>query len=103
MRKFPLTLVGLLLASQTTNAQDPGQMLFEEKCAMCHRDMGMGTIQLMLRIPPEQAKLEDRDMLPAALTEFVVRNGIGIMFPLSRAEVSDEQLSLIADYLDKNQ
>jgi mono/diheme cytochrome c family protein len=80
-------------------AQSEGEQLFIEKCGMCHRDLGMGTLLLMNRIPREQAKLEDRSELPAELVKAVVRNGLGNMFSISRAEVSDEQLEKIASYL----
>lgn len=91
----------LCLPSIPTFAQDAveGEQLFVEKCAMCHRDLGMGTVILMSRITPDQAKLEDRIELPAALVKTVVRNGLGNMFSISRAEVSDEQLDKIASYL----
>ena len=86
-------------ASFSALAQSEGEQLFVEKCGMCHRDLGMGTMLLMNRIPREQAKLEDRNELPAALVKAVVRNGLGNMFSISRAEVSDEQLDQIARYL----
>lgn len=81
-------------------AEPGGKELFEEKCAMCHRDMGMGTMQLMQRYPADQAILENRESLPPEFVEAVVRNGLGIMFSISRAEVSDEQLGKITEYLD---
>ncbi len=85
--------------SVVAQSQSEGEQLFVEKCGMCHRDLGMGTMLLMNRIPRDQAKLEDRTELPAALIRTVVRNGLGNMFSISRAEVSDEQLDKIAAYL----
>jgi mono/diheme cytochrome c family protein len=92
-------ILALSFVSFNALAQSEGEQLFIEKCGMCHRDLGMGTLLLMNRIPREQAKLEDRSELPAELVKAVVRNGLGNMFSISRAEVSDEQLEKIASYL----
>ena len=92
-------ILALSFVSFNALAQSEGEQLFIEKCGMCHRDLGMGTLLLMNRIPREQAKLEDRIELPAELVIAVVRNGLGNMFSISRAEVSDEQLEKIASYL----
>ena len=94
-------LLALPALAFNASAQTEGEALFVEKCAMCHRDRGMGTVQLLSRIPADQARLEDRKFLPAALVKTVVRNGLGNMFSISRAEVSDPQLELIAEYLAK--
>jgi len=75
--------------------------LYEEKCGMCHRAGGMGTGILARRLPAAQALLENRTDLQPAYIETVVRAGVGIMFPLSRAEVSDAQLQVLNDYLVK--
>jgi hypothetical protein len=47
----------------------------------------------------ELALLENRDDLQGPYIETVMRNGIGIMFPISRGEVSDKQLQTIVSYL----
>ena len=68
---------------------------------MCHRQMGMGTIILARRVEPAVAMLEARKDLP---TEFVIqaaRAGIGNMPRISRGDVSDAQLQVIARYLAK--
>jgi mono/diheme cytochrome c family protein len=101
---LPLLLV---LLSLPACAQDDwvdlpktsGEGLFGEKCGMCHRVAGMGTGILGRRLSPEQALLENREDLQVPYVKTVVRNGFGVMFPLSRGEVSDAQLDAIADYL----
>lgn len=82
--------------------KESGPALYGEKCGMCHRAGGMGTTILGRRLDPEKALLENRDDLQAPFVSAVVRNGFGLMFPLSRGEVSDMQLNRIADYLSKN-
>lgn len=77
-----------------------GPGLFHEKCGMCHGDaMGMGTGILARRMPAERALLENREDLEGAFITTVVRDGFGVMFPMSRGEVSDEQLAAIVAYL----
>ena len=77
-----------------------GEALFAEKCGMCHRSGGMGTGILERRMDNELALLENRNDLQKVFIENVVRNGFITMFPISRAEVSDEQLDQIATYLE---
>lgn len=78
-----------------------GERLYVEKCAMCHRDNGMGTGLLSRRYPKGQEQLEQRTNLSAAFVTTVVRNGLLNMPPLARAEVSDAELEQIAAYLAK--
>ncbi len=100
---FTLLLIGALpVWAEPTHAGKDGKALFAEKCGMCHRERGMGTLQLARRMPAEIAKLEDRDNLTEAYISFVVRNGLGIMYSISRAEVSDPQLKKIATYLSQD-
>lgn len=75
------------------------EALFTEKCGMCHRANGMGTGILGRRLSAEQALLENREDLQPEFVRNVVRNGFGVMFPISRAELSDAQLQTLVDYL----
>ena len=85
-----------------TMAQRPnatgGEALYIEYCMMCHGPNGMGTA-LLQRAGRPQPLLEMRAGLPAAFYVTAARNGIGNMPAIPRAEVSDEQLQAIADYL----
>jgi mono/diheme cytochrome c family protein len=78
-----------------------GAALFGEKCGMCHRANGMGTGILARRLPADQALLENRKDLQATFIDTVVRGGFGVMYPISRGEVSDEQLTKIKQHLVK--
>jgi len=75
------------------------ERLFVEYCAMCHDDMGMGTGLLARRTDP--AKLEEIDYLTKEYVEIAVRMGIGNMPAIPRGELSDENLTKIAEYLQK--
>ena len=78
-----------------------GAALFGEKCAMCHRGRGMGSVLLSRRIDPAVADLEKRRDLERAVIVASVRAGIGNMPRIGRGEVSDTQLAAIAAYLEK--
>jgi len=86
---------------QDRTSSSPAEALFVEKCSMCHRNMGMGTVLLGRRMDPKVAPLEDRDDLTADYVTQAVRVGIGNMPIIPRGEVSDEQLQQIAGYLAK--
>jgi cytochrome c5 len=88
-------------AIQDRSSQSPAEALFVEKCGMCHREMGMGTVILARRMDPARAMLEKRDGLPSDLVVSVTRKGVGNMPRISRGEVSDAELKVIADYLGK--
>ena len=106
-------ILSALLLSGACQAQQAGQWidlqqqdaaaLFGEKCGMCHRANGMGTTILSRRQQGELAILENRKDLTAELIEAVVRGGLGVMYPISRGEVSDEQLDRIKQHLVNKQ
>ena len=86
-------------AGQVRTSASPAEALFVEKCSMCHRDMGMGTVILSRRMDPAKAPLEKREDLTAPFIAAVVRTGAGNMPRITRGEVSDEQLAVITEYL----
>lgn len=88
-------------ALQDRSARSPDEELFVEKCSMCHRQMGMGTVSLARRVPPNVAMLELRTDLTADLIKVVARRGLTNMPRIPRGEVSDAQLDRIARYLSK--
>ena len=82
-------------------AAQNGERLFLRRCGVCHLEGGMGTQILARRVPPIQAKLQDRvDLTP----DFVIRtarNGTGAMPRISRVEATDAELAAIAAYLSR--
>jgi len=87
---------------QDRSSHSPEEALFVEKCAMCHRQFGMGTVLLARRVDPAVAMLEKRNDLTAEYVTQAARSGIGNMPRIPRGEVSDEQLTAIAKYLSKD-
>ena len=106
VRPFAALAALVLVAgwSDASRAGEPGkgEQLFAHRCGMCHRTIGMG-VSLLSRRPGDTSGglLEQRKDLSGALVKAVVRAGIGNMPRIARAEVSDPELALIADYLAK--
>jgi cytochrome c5 len=88
-------------AVQRRDAATPEQSLFVQKCSMCHREMGMGTVILARRQPADRAILERREDLTPEYIRVAVRTGLGNMPRIPRGEVSDEQLDSIIRHLVK--
>jgi len=86
---------------QDRSFKSPEEALFVEKCGMCHRQMGMGTVILARRVDPKEAMLEQRSDLTESFVIQAARSGIGNMPRIQRGEVSDVQLATIARYLGK--
>ena len=86
-------------ADQNRSAKTPEEALFVEKCGMCHRERGMGTVILARRTGPDLALLEKRKDLSADLIRIYVRTGAGNMPRIGRGEVSDVQLASITRHL----
>ncbi len=104
MASLPLVaLAGALSLARAAEGGPSGQDLFRERCGACHLEGGFGTRVLSRRVPEGQAELEKREILPAALTMAVVRQGIGSMPQIREAELSDADLQAIADYLENGQ
>ena len=99
------TALSLVIAGFTVDAAaagvptERGAALFTEKCAMCHRVMGMGTVLLSRRRDPATAPLEKRTDLTVEFVTAAARAGLGNMPRISRGEVSDADLATIAAWL----
>jgi mono/diheme cytochrome c family protein len=104
LRQLALTfVVAGGFATQASAAQPPdGKALFTSRCGMCHQTIGMG-VNILARRPNDASKgfLEDRKDLSAAFVRAAVRSGIVNMPRMSRGEVSDPELALIANYLSQ--
>lgn len=75
---------------------------YVQNCGMCHLAGGMGTNMLAVRYGQERALLDARTDLPAAYIELIVRNGLNSMPPITRADVTEEELTQITAYLTRN-
>ena len=91
-------------------ANDPGQLLFEKHCSSCHGtgignpgfSKKTGTAALEAKYKGQlPSLLEDRTDLTPDLIKYVVRNGVTVMAPYRKTEISDSELEQIAAYLSK--
>jgi mono/diheme cytochrome c family protein len=94
-------LFGMSVAAQE-RAADRGQEVFAYWCAPCHSagPRNPGTIALEVRYQGSKpAALEERTDLVPELTKTFVRNGLSIMPPFRKTEISDADLEALAAYL----
>ena len=101
MRHLVMIAVASLVSLAAQAADPDGKQLFQQKCAMCHGPVGMGTGLLARRMKPEVAQLEKRDDLSATFVTAFARTGALNMPPITRGDVTDTQLASIALYLSK--
>ncbi|HTW24639.1 MAG TPA: cytochrome c [Candidatus Baltobacteraceae bacterium] len=102
---FAAVLVLVAGASRSSGDSTPdiekGKTLFHAKCGYCHLAGGTGTMMLGFRLGKDKSLLENRTDLSATYIEKVARSGIGSMPRLTRIEVPDSELKLIAAYLTR--
>ena len=92
-------------AEPAKTAPVEGKQVFSNWCAPCHTSGRFmpGTMALQARYQgAKPALLEQRTDLTPAIVKTFVRNGIGIMAPFRKTEVSDAQLEALAAYLGKS-
>ena len=83
-------------------ALEQGHQVFNNWCAPCHSTGpgNPGTVALEVRYQGSKpAALEARTDLTPDLTQFFVRNGLSIMPPFRKTEISDTDLEALATYL----
>lgn len=103
-----LCIAGLLLASASYAAAPnlaAGKATFDKWCGICHGEgrYMAGTNGLKAKYKEEKTPLlEARTDLPAPLVKVFVRNGVGIMAPFRKTEITDAELEDLAAYLGRN-
>lgn len=83
-----------------SGCQASGEEIYNDKCVYCHSRRGWGTRVLSRRVPEGQAELAERALLPAAFTAAVVRQGIGSMPAFTPTDLSDEEIAVVAQWLE---
>lgn len=110
MRRLALAVPALALASAAmlwakapapAPAAEQGAAAFKQRCAACHGDNGWATRVLSRRVAKGQATLESRTDLNPDIVRIAVRNGIGMMPAIRKAELPDAELAAIGGYLSK--
>jgi (+)-pinoresinol hydroxylase len=95
----PLCLGGLAHASPPNQ----GKQVFDHWCSACHAPgppRMPGTSALAAKYNgQEPAVLEERKDLTPDFVKFFVRHGVSVMPPFRKTEITDAELSVLADYL----
>ena len=78
-----------------------GKEVFDRHCVQCHGpgNEGTGTLQLARTRGEDKALLTERDDLPAAYVQMIVRQGLKAMPAFVPSDLTDAQLKALADYL----
>ena len=76
---------------------------YTARCVKCHGESGTGTVMLGRRLGKDKGMLERRADLQSVFVRHVVRNGIVSMPPLTRVEVTNDELDAILRYLTRSQ
>ncbi len=108
MRKLIFAVSGIVIVSgplaQYASAQEQGQVVYEKWCSPCHAPGPghPGTQSLELKYKDSlPSVLEDRTDLTPDVVKTFVRQGVLMMAPFRKTEVSDAELEDIAAYLSK--
>lgn len=105
----------MLLAALTSGAQAAspterapgasGQMIYEHWCAPCHAPgpghPGTQSLQIKYGGKTPAVLLERTDLSPQTVAAFV-RQGVLLMAPFRKTEISDAELAALAAYLARN-
>jgi (+)-pinoresinol hydroxylase len=92
--------------AQAAAPSKSGQQLYQYWCATCHgRGANMpGTAALAAKYDGTvPAALEDRTNLNRGIVRYFARNGISVMPFFRKTEISDAELTRIADYLAREE
>ena len=105
---FPIAAWSRTKAAVETegSATERGAAVFNNWCSACHSrgpQNAPGTTSLQAKYQGSvPAALEDRRDLTPDLVKFFVRNGVAMMAPLRKTEVSDADLEALAAYLTRS-
>ena len=90
-------------AEDSGSPKERGAAVFSNWCSACHSrgpQNAPGTASLQNKYQGSvPAALQDRRDLTPDLVKFFVRNGVAMMAPLRKTEVSDADLDALAAYL----
>jgi mono/diheme cytochrome c family protein len=104
---FPIAAWSRTTAAVETEGTlvERGNAVFNNWCSACHSrgpQNAPGTASLQNKYQGSvPAALEDRRDLTPDLVELFVRNGVAMMAPLRKTEVSDADLEALAAYLTR--
>jgi mono/diheme cytochrome c family protein len=109
VRSFFMVLAATLASTQPAGAEQPatvsGKAVYEYWCAPCHAPgpghPGTQSLQLKYAGKLPAVLLDRTDLSPQAVAVFV-RQGILLMAPFRKTEITDAQLAALASYVAGN-
>lgn len=102
MRTLVAFCLAASLGAQIASAESAGQKVFKEWCEPCHGRAAYLPATSALTIKYKGAipgALEDRKDLTPVMVKTLVRQGVLLMPPFRKTEISDAQLDALAGYL----
>jgi len=97
-----LALVSALASGQQSPERARGEAVFDKWCAPCHAPgpghPGTQALDALYQ-GSKPGALEARTDLIPELTRTFVRNGVSVMTPFRKTEISDAELEALAAYL----
>jgi mono/diheme cytochrome c family protein len=91
----------LAAAAPACAAELTGKEVFDRHCVHCHGpgNEAVGTLQLARTRGKDKALLTERNDLPAAYIQMIVRQGLKAMPAFVPSDLTDAQLTALAEYL----
>jgi len=106
MRRLAVTAIAAFIAAAAVWAQDgadpSGKAVYDKWCTPCHGDGPgkPGTMVLIQRYGDRlPALLEERSDMTYEYLQTFVRQGVGVMPPFRKTEITDSELEAMIDYL----
>jgi mono/diheme cytochrome c family protein len=101
-------LIAIALAAVTSNAQaaaPSGEAVYEHWCAPCHAPgpghPGTQSLQMKYAGKTPAVLLDRTDLSPQVIATFV-RQGVLLMAPFRKTEITDAELAALSAYVAKN-
>ena len=106
MKRLLLVFIGLVTLVSTAGAAQPsGQQVYERWCATCHAPgpghPGTQSLEMKYGGKSPAVLLDRTDLSPQAVAVFV-RQGVLLMAPFRKTEISDTELAALSAYVGKN-
>ena len=102
MKNIHKALVAAMVCCVVPAMAESGKQVFDQWCASCHApgNRTPGTASLQAKYAGSKpAELEQRTDLNPEIIRYFVRNGVLVMPPFRKTEISDADLAALASYL----
>ena len=101
----PVALTSLAWAADAKKPAVSGQAVYEKWCVPCHAagpgHPGTQSLEVKYGGKTPAALLDRKDLSPQAVSAFV-RNGVLLMAPFRKTEITDAELEALSTYVAKN-